>query len=63
MKIFKCLLLFALIWGIYSCKDKSRSVDLKLEKLKYAQGFTITEENGYKLITIINPWQGADNVK
>jgi len=55
--------------SVQSCKDKKtsnsrrHSVDQKVDSLKYAEGFSITEEDGYKLVTIRNPWQGADNVE
>ena len=63
-----CLLIF-IFFVIYSCNNESsqsqgsNNEKEDKEKLNYAKGFDIKYENNHKLISINNPWQGAQNVK
>lgn len=65
-----CFLSFVFIcfamWGV-SCSDKSDDSSTCQEILytpKYSKGFEIKQSNDSlsRLITVYNPWQGADNV-
>ena len=57
-----------LIYGFFiqGCKNvPDHSFKQKLtsaSSIKYAQRFTIEKREGYSLLTILNPWQGAQNV-
>jgi iron complex transport system substrate-binding protein len=58
------LLLFIIL---VSCKGKtvitnSDRPQAGRTNIKYAQRFDLTTKDGYTVLTIINPWQGADNV-
>jgi iron complex transport system substrate-binding protein len=62
------IIIFLLILGFFvqDCKNVSdHSTENKLTpggNIKYAQRFTIEKREGYTLLTITNPWQGAQNV-
>jgi len=59
---------FFLILPLFSaCKNRAgkeeRSVPLKTGSyIEYAQRFSIENKEGYSVLTIINPWQGAVNI-
>ena len=66
---FNYLILFILILSSCSTdykKDQPKETNDKIIdicKIKYAKGFTINYYDNYKVLEIINPWQGALNVK
>ena len=54
------LFMFLLFLG---CKEIQKSPSLVYDKeveVKYAEGFTIELGEGYKILTLTNPWPGAD---
>ncbi len=61
----KIIITFLLLVQLYSCKDEHKEV-LKSDVVertiatKYAKGFQIEEFQGYKTITIKNPWPGTE---
>lgn len=59
------LITFLLIIVFNSCISKSESISENMQKaeLTYAKGFTIKYNNEFKLITVFNPWQGANSIK
>jgi iron complex transport system substrate-binding protein len=65
------LILLAVIFLFISCKKKSDKINENIAseqrissgEIKYAQGFTIEYFEGFKLLTIKNPWQGAEEVE
>ena len=63
------ILIIVLVGLLFSCSQKKGKTikntiqDLKKQELKYAKGFDIEQGNGFKLITIHNPWQGANKVE
>lgn len=66
MKLYYLILFIFL--SITSCSDKSKS-DInendsnKQLGLDYAKGFNIEIESNYKIVTIHDPWQGAEGVE
>ncbi len=61
---------FVVLFFISSCSNKSESrlnndenVSFDKINLRYAKGFTIEKKDNYKLVTIKNPWQGAEDVE
>ncbi len=63
-------LLFVMLVIISSCSNKRESrlnndenVSFDKINLRYAKGFTIEKKDNYKLVTIKNPWQGAEDVE
>ena len=60
-------LLVLLAWALAGCREKAASVDCFTQLLyvpEYASGFDIKGAEGKEsvLLTITNPWQGADSV-
>ena len=58
------LILFSALL-FFSCKDIQNSPSIVQEKnitqeVKYAEGFSINTKEGYTIISISNPWPGAD---
>lgn len=56
-----------LVFAILSCADNNKKDDLvnnqlNRTSLKYAKGFNVLYNKDYKLITIYDPWQGAQEV-
>lgn len=56
------------IVGFYACKtEKTESGTSKNEfitdSLDYAKGFLIQKNDNYTIVTIKNPWQGAENIE
>lgn len=60
---------FFILLILFSCsnskKDYNNQVDRKIESvnLKYAKGFQIDLLNNYKLVTVVDPWSGANNIE
>lgn len=52
----------------FSCKTDHSNTEfsenvLITDSLDYARGFSIQKKNDYTLVTIKNPWQGAENIE
>lgn len=64
MKYVK-LILFLFVFALMSCNSEREhdNKSLKQEDLNYAKGFTIEYNEDYQLITVFNPWQGANSIK
>jgi len=50
---------------LFSCKDIQESTSIVQEKntqleIKYAEGFSVEQGDGYSIITLKNPWPGAE---
>ncbi len=59
---------FIVLLILFSCSNKKKSnnqVDNQLEpiNLKYAKGFRIEKTGKYKIISVLNPWSGANNIE
>ncbi|MEE4196096.1 MAG: ABC transporter substrate-binding protein [Bacteroidales bacterium] len=65
MKNYIRFLFFLLIISCHSATEKNLPGNIQEHavEIKYAQGFSITDYNSYKLLTIYNPWQGAKRVE
>jgi len=65
LKLTGIIFLFILFSCSNSKKVDSNQSDNQKESviLKYAKGFKIDKIDNYKLITVLNPWSGADNVE
>ena len=68
MKNYSCLFIIFSLLGIFSCKYDNNVRNEKTntiisDSLDYAKGFSITEKDHYKLVTIKNPWQKAENIE
>lgn len=67
MKTNKCFLLIALLAGsLTACRQKAASpadFGQVIYEPKYATGFRIDGDGTNSLITVHNPWQGADKVE
>lgn len=64
-QFFSLCLLIVLLVACNGKKDISiNDFDIQLYKPQYASGFDIKGADGYKstLITVTNPWQGADSI-
>lgn len=65
MKMLKYLI-YASLFIIMSCKSeikKQSENNLESVELLYAKGFKIEQNNDYKLLTVMDPWQGASSVE
>lgn len=54
--------------GVYSCKTENSEAGISknefiTDSLDYAKGFLIQKKDDYTLVTIKNPWQGAENIE
>lgn len=61
----KFLILPLVLFLFVACKEIQKSPSIVSEKpseqlIKYAEGFNIEKKDGYTLITLSNPWPGAD---
>ncbi len=65
LKFTVVIVLFTLLSCLNSNKDDSNKIDSQKESiiLKYAKGFKIDKIDTYKLITVFNPWSGANNIE
>ncbi len=60
---------FIVLVVLFSCSNKKHYDDNQSDNqvehvnLKYAKGFRIDLLDNYKLITVINPWSGANNIE
>ncbi len=63
--LLKYSILFLLLLDACSCKtginDTNRNVTIR-SYIKFAERFDIQQKEGYSLLTVKNPWQGAENV-
>jgi iron complex transport system substrate-binding protein len=62
---FKCIIFFCFCFS--ACKDHTGSIENSYFKhdgseIIYASRFLLEKIDGYKKLTILNPWQGAANV-
>ncbi|MBI9053122.1 MAG: ABC transporter substrate-binding protein [Bacteroidales bacterium] len=57
------LLSFLVSCNVNEHKQTNNNSNLKQEILTYAKGFDIKTNQNYKLLTIHNPWQGAQKVE
>jgi iron complex transport system substrate-binding protein len=53
------LQLAALVLFLISCKTKTEISSPKVDSLKYARGFSVTEKDGCKWVEVKQPYQGA----
>ena len=65
MKLTKIVLvlILTLLLACKSEQNKSTKLNLQRDSLNYAKGFTIEYGDNIKLITVFNPWQGANAIK
>jgi iron complex transport system substrate-binding protein len=65
-KLIRIILSILVLIGIVSCNGpKGAGIQEKSAKsnsVRHASRISIEKSNGYTSVTIINPWQGADNV-
>lgn len=66
-KIYLCIFIFGIVFGCSHKKEKesiSESEDagqkFASSTIKYASKFKIEVKKGYTVVTVLNPWQGAD---
>ncbi len=63
----KTLLLLSFIFTLLACQENKKSPSIIQEvnqnsKIEFANGFTITYNDGYKVITLKNAWPGTEKV-
>ncbi len=65
MKNFYTLILLFFLLSCQTPQKKNTEENLEIHSLnvKYAQGFSIEYYDHYKLLTIHNPWQGAEEIQ
>ena len=59
------LMVFAVLFALTGCKKTgTHDFDREVYAPRYASGFTVSGADGSdsRLITVSNPWQGADSV-
>jgi len=67
--IKKHSIIFILVIFIFSCNQSFDKKTLEIETtplpvfIEYANNFAIKKANNYTILEVLNPWQGADNVK
>lgn len=64
-RVFKLFLLLTLFATSISCKNEPEpelpdTNEAKFLDLKYAEGFSFTENNNYKVLEILKPWPDSD---
>jgi iron complex transport system substrate-binding protein len=65
MKNYYIFSFFILLFSCQSAKENNTNENLQAHAVdvKYAEGFSIKYYDHYKLLTIHNPWQGAENIQ
>ncbi|HSH53354.1 MAG TPA: ABC transporter substrate-binding protein [Bacteroidales bacterium] len=65
MKNYYIFLFLIFLFSCQSAKENDTKKNLHAYSVdvKYAQGFSIEYHDHYKLLTIHNPWQGAENIQ
>jgi iron complex transport system substrate-binding protein len=66
MESVRLNILICLALLLYGCTGNSSSGDGKMNPsishVKYAERFRLETKDGFTILTIINPWQGAENI-
>jgi iron complex transport system substrate-binding protein len=59
------IIFFTLIFVLFSCKNRSDKYllsEVYRNDIQYAERFDLIKKDGYSVLTIKNPWQGANNI-
>jgi len=60
--MIKIPVILSILFLVFACSVKNQNSNTNPGENKYARGFSISEENGVKKLTVFNPWEKAQNI-